>query len=183
MLVEPTPVRPPRNRWLALGTVALALIAVVVAAGLATRGTARAPEQAAAVSPASAVATSSVPAQDRTAVARVADLHGTVVANALAGSGSVLAFWGSVPTQFSWATVDVMEGDRRLTGAAVRVTAEGSFGGTLDLGLLGTNIDRVVVSLSGLNDVQLFAVPLLTTAIGGPTLRPIARDGRSSRSR
>jgi hypothetical protein len=183
MLVEPTRVRPPRNRWLALLTVALAVISAMVAAGLATRGTARAPEQAAAVSPPSAVATSRVPVQDRTAVARVADLHGTVVANARAGSGSLLAFWGSVPTQFGWATLDLIEGDRRVGGTSVRVAGEGSFSGTIDLGPLGTDVDHVVVRLSGLNDVQLFAVPLLTVAIGGPTLRPMVRDGRSSQSR
>jgi hypothetical protein len=172
MLVQPTPVRPRRDRWLALSAAALVVVSLLVATGLAAR-------EPAPTSTPTAVATAVVggehspgPGAARSAVpVRPAELHALVVRDP-AQDGSIVAFWGLVPTQFSWADVDIDTGSGHVSGPAVRVDALGSFGGTIHLGPAETAGDRLVIRVSGLNDAQLSAVPLLTLIVGPPLLSP-----------
>jgi len=181
MFVEPTPVRPRPDRWVGLAVGLLALTFVVVAASVAAGGIAPS-AQPSAVPTDAAIAPSAAPAVRRTVpAARTAELHGTIVPDGGGGEPQV-AFWGWVPSQFIWAEVSIDVGLQRVSAPAIRVAAEGTFSGTADLGPANAALERVVVRLSGSNEVQLFAVPLVTIAVGGTAPRP-AREQASSRSR
>ena len=169
MLVEPTRVHASRGRW--IGGLLVGLLGIATLSLIASLNPGS-PQPAAPSQPTTAAVLGTPRPPFVTLAARPAELEVRLV------SGSLLELDGWVPGQFGWAAVDVLDGERRLGGPAMRVDPDGTFSGTVDLSSWGATVDRMIVRLSGLNDVQLYAVPLLTVLVPAEaTLSPLSHAG------
>lgn len=161
MLVQPAPVRTHRGRWAAAAWI-VALAAVLFPALLAAMnsqtGVAGATPGALSVAESNTAAVTTGPVQ--APYLSVQLVSGTTSP----GAEAVLGLTGWIPSQFSWASIDVVVGDRRVNGLGMRVDQNGAFSGVLRL-MAPAPGEQLVVRLSGLNDVQLAPVPLLTTQL------------------
>lgn len=177
MLVKPTRVRSGRDRrGAAVGLVLAAMAAAATLIAIAQPGApgglgpnAASTREAGSLPPASDGHPTAAPDLVARAEPRSASLDARLAYAVGPGGKPVLRLMvsGWLPAQYGWATIDVVSGGRSFGGPSLRLASDGFFGDSVSLDQ-DVAAAGVVLRLSGLNEEQLQAVPLLSVTVSAP---------------